>query len=125
MSCESFFATLECELLERPGFKTQSEARMASFVFIEGWLNYLSPVAFERIFPDGQTVRSATVPRTAGPPKDTASGALHGVTAAVPKPLSFSTPAPDRMRAGAEKPLSNQQQIGTIAETNRRVKTQS
>jgi putative transposase len=33
---ESFFATLECELLDRRRFKTQAEARMAVFAFIEG-----------------------------------------------------------------------------------------
>jgi hypothetical protein len=37
--CESFFATLECELLDRRRFKTQIEARMAIFEFIEGWYN--------------------------------------------------------------------------------------
>jgi putative transposase len=56
--CESFFATLECELLARRRFKTQTEARMAVFEFIEGWYNphrrhsaldYLSPVNYERI----------------------------------------------------------------------------
>ena len=50
--CESFFATLECELLERCRFKTQAEARIAIFDFIEGFYNsrrrhsslgYLSP----------------------------------------------------------------------------------
>jgi putative transposase len=55
--CESFFATLECELLDRSKFKTQAEARQAVFEFIEGWYNpwrrhsglgYLSPAAFER-----------------------------------------------------------------------------
>jgi putative transposase len=55
--CESFFATLECELLERRRFRTQVEARMAVFEFLEGWYNphrrhsalgYLSPVEFER-----------------------------------------------------------------------------
>jgi putative transposase len=55
--CESFFATLECELLTRRRFKTQVEARMAVFEFIEGWYNphrrhsaldYLSPVSYER-----------------------------------------------------------------------------
>jgi len=55
--CESFFATLECELLDRRRFKTQAEARMAIFEFIEGWYNphrrhsalgYLSPIDFER-----------------------------------------------------------------------------
>ena len=55
--CESFFATLECELLDRRHFKTQIEARMAVFEFIEGWYNphrrhsaldYLSPINYER-----------------------------------------------------------------------------
>jgi putative transposase len=55
--CESFFATLECELLDRRSLKNQAEARMAVFEFIEGWYNphrrhsalgYLSPVRFER-----------------------------------------------------------------------------
>ncbi len=55
--CESFFATLECELLERRRFQTQVEARMAVFEFLEGWYNphrrhsalgYLSPMEFER-----------------------------------------------------------------------------
>jgi putative transposase len=55
--CESFFATLECELLNRRSFKTQVEARLAVFDFIEGWYNphrrhsaldYLSPINYER-----------------------------------------------------------------------------
>jgi putative transposase len=54
--CESFFATLECELLDRRRFKTQIEARMAIFEFIEGWYNphrrhsaidYRSPIDYE------------------------------------------------------------------------------
>jgi putative transposase len=55
--CESFFATLECELLDRQRFKTQAEARMAIFEFLEGWYNphrrhsgagNLSPMEYER-----------------------------------------------------------------------------
>ncbi len=55
--CESFFATLECELLDRRSFRNQVEARMAVFDFIEGWYNphrrhsaldYLSPINYER-----------------------------------------------------------------------------
>jgi len=55
--CESFFATLECELLDRRRFKTSSEARLALFEFIEGWYNphrrhsaldYRSPINYER-----------------------------------------------------------------------------
>jgi putative transposase len=54
---ESFFATLERELLNRRRFKTQTEARLAVFEWIEGWYNphrrhsslgYLSPVNYER-----------------------------------------------------------------------------
>ena len=37
--CESFFATLECELLDRQRFRTRVEARRAIFDFIEGWYN--------------------------------------------------------------------------------------
>ena len=54
---ESFFATLECELLDRTRLRTQAEARLAIFDFIEGFYNprrrhsglgYLSPIEFER-----------------------------------------------------------------------------
>ena len=54
--CESFFATLECELLERRRFASQAEAKIACFSFIEGWYNparlhsalgYRSPIAYE------------------------------------------------------------------------------
>jgi len=53
---ESFFATLECELLDRTRFRNHIEARMALFDFIEGWYNphrrhsgigYESPSQFE------------------------------------------------------------------------------
>jgi len=56
--CESFFATLECELLDRHTFQTQTEARLAVFEFIEGWYNphrrhsaidYLSPNRYETL----------------------------------------------------------------------------
>jgi putative transposase len=39
---ESFFATLECELLERRRFKSQAEAEIAVFDFIEGWYDHAS-----------------------------------------------------------------------------------
>ncbi len=37
--CESFFATLECALLDRSSFRTHGEAQAAVFEFIEGWYN--------------------------------------------------------------------------------------
>ncbi len=36
---ESFFATVECEPLERRRFKTHVDARIAVFDFIENWDN--------------------------------------------------------------------------------------
>ena len=36
---ESFFATLETELIDRNSFRNQAEARMAVFDFIEAWYN--------------------------------------------------------------------------------------
>ena len=55
--CESFFATLECELIDRSTFRTRDEARAAVLDFIEGFYNtrrrhssigYCSPVQFEK-----------------------------------------------------------------------------
>ncbi len=55
--CESFNAILECELFDRHRFKTQREAALAVFEFIEAWYNprrrhtsigMLSPIDFER-----------------------------------------------------------------------------
>ena len=54
---ESFFATLECELLARQSFPTRNAARLALFDYIEGFYNthrrhsaldYMSPLAYER-----------------------------------------------------------------------------
>ena len=54
---ESFFATLECELIDRRSFRTRAQAKREVFDFVEGWYNpgrrhsalgYLSPNDFER-----------------------------------------------------------------------------
>ena len=54
---ESFFATLECELLDRHRFRTRTEARVAVFDYLEGFYNprrrhstlgYLSPTDYEQ-----------------------------------------------------------------------------
>jgi len=71
--CESFFATLECELLERRHFKTQIEARMAVFEFIEGWYNphrrhsaigYRSPIDYENTGRQNNTWYRSPIPST-------------------------------------------------------------
>lgn len=55
--CESFFATLECELLDRVPLATPEVARAILFGWIEGWYNsrrrhsaldYEAPITFER-----------------------------------------------------------------------------
>jgi hypothetical protein len=54
---ESFFATLECELIDRRVWKTHAEARLAIFTWIESWYNprrrhsgigQMSPIHFEK-----------------------------------------------------------------------------
>jgi Integrase core domain len=54
---QSFFATLECELIDRRSWKTHTEARLAIFTRIEAWYNpkprhsdlgQMSPIEFER-----------------------------------------------------------------------------
>jgi putative transposase len=59
---ESFFATLECELLDRTRFATRTQARTAIFDYLEGFYNrirrhstlaYLSPADFERRYATG------------------------------------------------------------------------
>ena len=54
---DSFFATLECELLDRRDFATRQDGMRQVFEYIEGWYNkkrrhsgidYLSPIEYER-----------------------------------------------------------------------------
>lgn len=66
--CESFFATLECELLSRRVLRTPADARLEVFRFIEGWYNtgrrhsaldYVSPLAFERAHAENGPMEAA------------------------------------------------------------------
>jgi putative transposase len=68
--CESFFATLKCELVARQSFQNHAQARAAIFSFIEGWYNphrrhsgilRLSPINYERKY----FGRSTMLPRAA------------------------------------------------------------
>jgi putative transposase len=79
---ESFFATLEREVLNRRRFKSQAEARMAIFEWIEGWYNphrrhsglgYRSPVNFERSFWQAKHRQQALLPPAAS---DSLSGKI-------------------------------------------------
>ena len=58
---ESFFASLECDLLERTRFEDHRHAQSEIFAYIEGWYNphrrhqglgYQSPIDFEKSYQD-------------------------------------------------------------------------
>ena len=85
--CESFFATLECELLDRYRFKTQAEARTAIFEFIEGFYNprrrhssigYLAPIDYERrqAIPTHSSLPSCSPPSRTSPSGGPQEGAV-------------------------------------------------
>jgi len=61
---ESFFASLETELIDRSSWPTRAEARLAVFDYIEAFYNptrrhsalgYLSPAEFERRYRSEET----------------------------------------------------------------------
>lgn len=71
---ESFFATLEREVLNRRRFRSQAEARMAIFEWIEGWYNphrrhsglgYRSPVNYERVHHQSRARMAELLPPSA------------------------------------------------------------
>jgi putative transposase len=72
--CESFFGTLEAELLCREHFATHEQARRLLFSFLESWYNtrrlhssigYCSPLEFENLHAQDQSLSRAWV-ATAG-----------------------------------------------------------
>jgi transposase InsO family protein len=73
--CESFFATLECELLARTHFETRGQARQGLFSWIEGWYNvsrrhsgidYCSPMRYEQLHDEKSRTRITGELPTAG-----------------------------------------------------------
>ena len=93
---ESFFASLECELIARRSWKSQAEARGALFTWIEGWynprrrhsgLNYLSPINFERKHPTQRdTSKEHGLPTAAVGPSQAPTAAVDN-----PAPVQSST----------------------------------
>jgi putative transposase len=85
---ESFFASLECELLDRRSWKSKTEARLAVFSWIEAWYNprrrhsaleYLSPANYER-------KHATTAHETGLPTAPLASGLLRAGGGTVDNP---------------------------------------
>ena len=73
--CESFFATLECELITRHSFSNHSQAKLAIFEYIEGWYNphrrhsairYLSPITYEKLMAQDDWGEPSTLSTKAG-----------------------------------------------------------
>ncbi len=112
---EAFFATLECELLDRRRFASQAEARMAVFHFIEGFYNpsrrhsalgYLSPMQFER----GDTRQPRPEPFPA-----TLQG-VHGRGATPQMPSCPPSLSPQPSPSGSMSPMPELHELSKIKE---------
>jgi len=88
---ESFFASLECELIERRNLQSQTEARIALFTWMEGWYNprrrhsaltYLSPINYER----SHAARSEQQPTRTDTGLTTVGSGVAGATPPVDNP---------------------------------------
>ena len=106
---ESFFATLECELIDRRVWKTQTEARLAVFSWIEGRYNpqrlhsslgYLSPINFER---------KHNAQKSKPPSSSPQDGLPTACFAPVDKPPQglFESPSPCPQASAVDKPASS------------------
>ena len=91
---ESFFATLECELIDRRSWQTKTEARLALFTYIEGWYNprrrhsalgYRSPENFERNCTEANSAQRTSLPHGL-PTAPLAPGLLRAGGGAVDNP---------------------------------------
>ena len=70
---ESFFASLECELINRRSWQTKSQARLAVFTWLESWYNplrrhsgigYKSPNNFEKALNDEEIESNQQTPKS-------------------------------------------------------------
>lgn len=106
---ESFFATLECELIARRKWETKTRARLEIFTWIETWYNprrrhsglgQMSPINFEKLHQQkGQTARNSEKPQTPeNPTLRTDDGLTTGCFAPVDKtphvPVRGTSPCP-------------------------------
>jgi putative transposase len=91
---ESFFASLECELIDRRSWKTFTDARMAIFTWIEAWYNphrrhkglgQKSPNNFEKALQETDQTTPTTTPE---------NGLPNGCFAPVDKPPQAPTKGP-------------------------------
>lgn len=100
---ESFFATLECELIARRTWKTKTQARLEIFTWIETWYNprrrhsalgQMSPINFENLQQEKpQTTQHQEIPDAQ--PTQTSSP-QHGLTTGCFAPVDKTPPVPVR-----------------------------
>ena len=104
--CESFFATLECELLDRTVFDTRNQAELEVFEFIEGFYNtrrrhsalgYLSPINFEKAKRNSASTDSVPKGSTPPPRSSPSRGRKRGRTELPVAPL----PVPNSPHVGS------------------------
>jgi len=96
---ESFFATLECELIARRKWQTKTQARLEIFTWIETWYNprrrhsglgQKSPINFEKLQQEKKhTVKNTETPAPPTRPED-------GLTTVCFAPVDKTTHVPDK-----------------------------
>lgn len=103
--CESFFATLECELFDQNTFRTHGDAKLAIFSFIEAWYNlrrlhsalgFLSPAEFEARHAGGMRTAVPSPPTghpqgCQSPPRPPSDPASIGVAGGSPTAATMTT----------------------------------
>lgn len=104
---ESFFATLECELIARRTWKTKTQARLEIFTWIETWYNprrrhsglgQMSPINFEKLQQEirqtAKTPEHSDNQPTPSPEDGLPSGCFAPVDKATPVLLNGTSPCP-------------------------------
>jgi Integrase core domain len=105
---ESFFATLECELIARRKWETKTQARLEIFGWIESWYNprrrhcglgQMSPINFENLHQEEKKTESnEQTPKTETPTPCPEDGLTTGCCAPVDKtprvPVRGTSPCP-------------------------------
>jgi putative transposase len=114
---ESFFASLECELIDRRIWKTFAQARMEIFTWIEGWYNprrrhsglgQKSPVNFEREQADRATRErrggNDGLPNGCFAPVDKPPQGLRKGPSPCPQASPLDNPAPEHAHTIRDQP---------------------
>lgn len=99
---ESFFATLECELIARRTWKTKTQARLEIFTWIETWYNprrrhsglgQISPINFEKLHQEKK--QTAQKPQHPDIQAEPTPHPQHGLPTGCCAPVDKTTPVLD------------------------------